>query len=268
MINNCKFDLFINHHKYSLEIPEQSGESIKKIASIPPGHSLYLGDITHSDYEKDQPEIPNDKTFTVCNGQHFWSREPRTRIAVTINCDKYHFRVPSQLGSALKERAGIELTDVLFRSGPCEDEVIPNNIEITLNCGDCFYSSPPADYGSPQISSTDVCSDQFECLPGPDGWTFLVIQNFRLPKGYTHTNTEVLVKLPPGFPDAAPDMFWTYPHLKTDTGGVPQGTSEELLLGKQWQRFSWHMVPGSWRPGISSLRDFIRCIRSRFERLN
>jgi hypothetical protein len=40
----------------------------------------------------------------------------------------------------------------------------------------------------------------------------------------------------------------------------------ENLLGMDWQRFSWHLTPGAWKPGVSTLRDFMRCIAARFLR--
>jgi hypothetical protein len=51
-------------------------------------------------------------------------------------------------------------------------------------------------------------------------------------------------------------------------GIVPKATSPERLLGKEWQRFSWHLAPGAWKPGVSEFRDFMRCIYSRFLRMN
>lgn len=278
MASNQNFKVFINSDKYSFDSVEQTGQSIKEAASIPLDHSLFIGYghyDRHGSCGEDQPpsskdhvEIPNDQVVTLKNSQHFWSEEQKVNIKVTINNEIYHFDSVTQTGQSLKERAMIDLADVLFRSQPVEDEVIPNEAEITLRCGDCFYSSPPANYGSPDLTPGDVGCDKFECIPQPGGWTFLVIPDFHLPDGYSHHSTQLLVKLPPGFPDAAPDMFWASPQIKTSAGGVPQGTSFESLLGQQWQRFSWHLTPGSWRPGISTLRDFMRCIRARFERRN
>lgn len=271
-------NVFINSDKYFFDSTEQSGQSIKEAASIPLDHPLFTG---HGRYDqhgicgedrhthsKDHIEIPNDQAVTLKNGQQFWSGDQMVNIRVTINNKIYHFDSTVQTGQSLKERADIDLNDVLFKSQSDEDEVIPNEVEVTLRCGDCFHSSPPANYGSTELTPSDVGCDKYESIPQPGGWTFLVIPEFRLPNGYSHQSTQLLVKLPPGFPDAAPDMFWVSPQIRTKVGSVPQGTSFESLLGQQWQRFSWHLTPGSWRPGISTLRDFMRCIRARFERRN
>lgn len=278
MKSNQEVRVFVNKEKFSFDNSEQTGLSIKEAAAIPVDHTLIVG---HGQYgedgecktpqdsdQRDYAEITDDQVVILQNGQRFWSREPQAGVDVSINRADYHFDNAIQTGQELKERAGINPQDVLFRSQPSEDEVIPNEAEITLHCGDCFYSSPPANYGSNEITPSDVGCEQFECVPQSNGWTFLVIPDFSLPDGYSHDRAQVLVKLPPGFPDAAPDMFWVSPHVKTQSGGVPQGTSTEPLLDDQWQRFSWHLGPGAWRPGVSTLRDFMRCIRSRFERRN
>lgn len=54
-------------------------------------------------------------------------------------------------------------------------------------------------------------------------------------------------------------------HLSPN-GGLPRATSTELLLGNNWQRFSWHLATGAWKPGVSTLRDYLRCICARFLR--
>ena len=100
----------------------------------------------------------------------------------------------------------------------------------------------------------------------PDGWTFLVIRDFELPVAYAPRHVRLLVKLPPLFPDAAPDMFWVSPDVRTVGGAMPRSTSREALLGEEWQRYSWHLAGGAWKPGVSTLRDYLRCVRGRFER--
>lgn len=183
-----------------------------------------------------------------------------------INRQKFSFDSPEQTGRALKERAGITLADVLFRDQPHEDEVITDDMRIMLKNGDHFHSAPPANYGSLQLAATDLGAARFDMLPQPNGWIFLMIHEYGLPGIYSPSLVRLIVKLPPLFPDAAPDMFWISPHVRVAGGAAPQGTSTETLLGEQWQRFSWHLLPGAWKAGTSTLRDFLRCVRARFEK--
>lgn len=191
-------------------------------------------------------------------------------IQIFINKKKFEIDNPVQTGASLKNLAGIPLNDVLFLQRSGEDEVIPNETKITLKNGDHLHSQPPADYGleAALISAAGIPAERAVLHSGADGWQFLVISDFELPKGFEPNRVELLIKLPPGFPDAAPDMFWVYPPVRTAAGNVPRATSNEHLLGKNWQRFSWHLAAGAWKPGVSELRDFLRCIHSRFLRMD
>ncbi len=187
-------------------------------------------------------------------------------IHIFINKKKFDLDNPVQTGASLKHLAGIPLNDVLFLQQPHEDEVIPNDKKITLKNGDHLHSQPPADYGlqSSILTAAGLGPARATLHDQPDGWCFLVISDYELPAGFQPGRVEILIKLPPGFPDAAPDMFWVYPAVRTPGGSLPRATTEERLLGKSWQRFSWHLSPGSWKPGISDLREFLRCVHSRF----
>lgn len=192
------------------------------------------------------------------------------RIHIFINKKKFEIENPVQTGASLKNLAGIPLNDVLFLQRPGEDEVIPNDTKITLKDGDHLHSQPPADYGlgTIMLAAAGIAAERAVLHPEAGGWQFLVISDFELPRGFEPNRVELLIKLPPGFPDAAPDMFWVFPAVRTAAGNLPRATSNENLLGKTWQRFSWHLAAGAWKPGISELRDFLRCIHSRFLRLD
>lgn len=96
------------------------------------------------------------------------------------------------------------------------------------------------------------------------GHTILILKGFALPIGFDHEHTDLLVRLPAGFPDTAPDMFWVDPQIRlTKTGAVPRAAEvTETIAGRQWQRFSRHFSGSPWRPGIDSLPSWILCIRS------
>ena len=191
-------------------------------------------------------------------------------IHIFINQKKYELEHPVQMGAALKHLAGIRLSDVLFLQRPGDDEVIANDAKVMLKNGDHLHSQPPADYGLglAQLAEAGLPPGRATLHAEPGGWEFLVIADYELPANFQPNRVELLVKLPPGFPDAAPDMFWVYPPVRTASGGQPRSTTMERLLGKDWQRFSWHLSGGAWKPGVSTLRDFLRCICGRFLRMD
>ena len=189
-------------------------------------------------------------------------------IKVYINRLEHKLECPEKTGAALKELAGIPLCDVLFLQGNCEDQVIANDTKVMLRDCDQLHSQPPANYGlSIDIAAeAGVSPERVAVHEQSGGWRFVVISEFNLPAAYTPRAVELLVKLPPLFPEAAPDMFWVRPAVRRADGRLPRSTTNESLLGRSWQRFSWHLLEGAWKPGSSTFRDFVRCIRGRLLR--
>jgi E2/UBC family protein E len=272
--------VFINQTRYSFEAERKTGRALKERAHIQLDHVLCVQaehhhlhaddcDCSHEG-ARDALEVVGDEQFVFLkNGQHFWSiAGARSAVTVTIDSKEYEFADPNETGRSLKERAGVALADVLFLDRPHEDEVIADDTKVTLKCGDCFHSAPPANYGNSALSAESVGFERFIAATQPDGWTFLIVSGYPIPDGFSANEVRLLIKLPPAFPDAAPDMFWVQPQIKTVSGAAPQGTSAETLLGEEWQRFSWHLAAGAWRPGTSTLRDYMRCVRARLEKRN
>jgi hypothetical protein len=188
------------------------------------------------------------------------------QIVFFVNQQRYVLDNEEQTGAAIKQLAGIPQSDVLFLRRPGEDPIVRNDDVVRVKDGDHFYAQPPADYGDTPKNVNVEGVEGVELHTQPDGWVFAVFPAFPVPDAYAPREVKLLVKLPPLFPDAAPDMFYVTPILKVANGNPPRGTSTTTLLGAEWQQFSWHLKPGAWRPGISTLRDYMACVRARFER--
>lgn len=94
------------------------------------------------------------------------------------------------------------------------------------------------------------------------GMTCVVIKSWLLPAGYDHSESDLLLRLPAGFPDVAPDMWWFAPAVKLASGGVIPATEVvENHLGREWQRWSRHFQPGQWRSGVDGLESFLALIQ-------
>lgn len=92
--------------------------------------------------------------------------------------------------------------------------------------------------------------------------TCLVIKSWQLPVGYDRTESDLLLRLPPGFPDVAPDMWWFAPGVRLASGVNVQATEVvEVHLGRSWQRWSRHFQPGQWRSGIDGLESYLALIQ-------
>lgn len=271
---NHPIHISINHVKHEVRENEMTGQAIKSLGGIPEDHVLCEDAEKASEHHQDHPHEPHElrviedhQRVKLVPGLRFYSLAPHEcAVTVTIDGKEYVFKHAKQTGKKIKERAGIPLADVLFLQEAKEDRVITDEECITLKCGDCFHSAPPANYGHTGGLPDDFSGGQV--LLQPDGWRFVVFDNYALPDGFSAKSVRLLVKLAPNFPDAAPDMFWVHPEIRTASNVVPQGTSLENVLGQQWQRFSWHLQAGAWKIGASTLRDFLRCVRARFEKRN
>lgn len=97
--------------------------------------------------------------------------------------------------------------------------------------------------------------------------TCLVFDAYQLPPGYDRSQSDLLLRLSPGYPDVPPDMWWFDPPVRLSNGQpVPATDCMEQHLGRSWQRWSRHLGPGQWRPGADCLETFLALIRRELER--
>jgi Prokaryotic E2 family E len=99
------------------------------------------------------------------------------------------------------------------------------------------------------------------------GFTCVVLKKDVLPDAYAPRIVDLLVRLPTGYPNANPDMFWTTPGVRLANGTEPAGAGALETYGQRtWQRWSRHYPSGGWRPGVDSLRTYIATIRGELRR--
>jgi hypothetical protein len=91
----------------------------------------------------------------------------------------------------------------------------------------------------------------------------LVIFDLGLPAGYQTARTDLLILLPSGFPDAAPDMWWCDPWVKLANGADPLNANVTEQIGpRSWQRFSRHFGAVRWAAGRSGVESYVTLIKS------
>lgn len=94
------------------------------------------------------------------------------------------------------------------------------------------------------------------------GMTCLVFPDWELPAGFDHSRADLLIRLPAGYPDLAPDMWWFYPAVQAADGHrIPATDVREVHLGRMWQRWSRHFNAGQWQSGIDGLESYLALIR-------
>lgn len=96
--------------------------------------------------------------------------------------------------------------------------------------------------------------------------TCIVFPRYQLPVGYDRDQSDLLIRLSPGYPDVPPDMWWFDPPIRLANGRMVQATEvTEHHLGRPWQRWSRHFNEGQWRSGVDCLESFIALIRRELE---
>ena len=92
----------------------------------------------------------------------------------------------------------------------------------------------------------------------------IILKDWQFPESYTPQTADVLIRLMPGYPLSAMDMFWTIPDIKLANGSYPQATEcREVYGGKTWQRWSRH---NDWRAGVDNIRTFITAMSEEIKR--
>lgn len=90
----------------------------------------------------------------------------------------------------------------------------------------------------------------------------VVIPQFSLPTGLNVSSSDLLLRLAPGYPDIAPDMWWFDPEVhRLDGIEIPATQAKEAHLGRVWQRWSRHFSQGQWNSGIDSLESYLALVR-------
>jgi hypothetical protein len=99
-----------------------------------------------------------------------------------------------------------------------------------------------------------------------NGMVCVVLPNWQLPAGLSVAETDLLLRLPAGYPDIAPDMWWVAPAIQRADGGVIPATEvTEQCLGREWQRWSRHFQTGQWQSGVDGLESYFALIRSELQ---
>lgn len=93
------------------------------------------------------------------------------------------------------------------------------------------------------------------------GMLCVVFANWKLPSGYMQSNSDLLIRLPPGYPDLPPDMWWFDPAITRPDGvTIPATEVVEAILGRNWQRWSRHLDPSHWNSGTDGLESYLSLV--------
>jgi len=99
-------------------------------------------------------------------------------------------------------------------------------------------------------------------LASEAGMSCVIIPRFILGKGFTLTESDLLFRLSPGYPDVNPDMWWFSPViLRLDGKPIAATQLREYHLSREWQRWSRHLTAGQWRSGVDGIESYVAIVR-------
>lgn len=94
----------------------------------------------------------------------------------------------------------------------------------------------------------------------------LILKQYRLPSGhYDLETTDILILLPSGYPDIAPDMFFLLPWVKLARSQKypPRANISYQFKGQNWQRWSRHNR--QWRRGVDGIWTMLKRVNNALE---
>lgn len=94
----------------------------------------------------------------------------------------------------------------------------------------------------------------------------VIFRDYVLPAGrFDQTKADILVLLPPGYPDVRPDMFFAMPWIKLCRSAQYPRAADQAhdFQNRRWQRWSRHN--DQWRPGVDGIWTMLRRIDTALE---
>lgn len=99
------------------------------------------------------------------------------------------------------------------------------------------------------------------------GWLSLVVRGWPLPPGYDRDVVDLLLRVPPGYPDMPLDMWYFFPAVgRADGVSIEQTQVREHFGGQEWQRWSRHLNPNDWKPGVDGIQSYLARLRGELAR--
>lgn len=254
-----------------------SGAVLRKLGSVPAGHLMYEERID----ERDRLIEPHDLIDLDGRGvESFISRTPHW----TLNVQGVEIKVetPTILVSDALTQAGFDTAQswhiFLKVEGQAKRAVQPTDhidlrtpgiekLRLTpkeVNNGE----APPAprrDFALLDADDTylDQSGARWETVADA-GRRWLLIHHYRVPAGYTADRTRLALEIPPTYPGAQIDMFYTYPPLALVLGRPIDCTHIPASIGgvayNGWSRHRGPTAP--WNPAFDNVSTQLALVES------
>jgi hypothetical protein len=267
--------IHIDQKKYDAPSSTMTGAQIRTLASPPisSDRDLFLVVAGPADDRK----VGDPEVIELKPGTHFFSAPTTINpgdhgIPIQIDGKPYTTPTATMTGAGIRSLVtppiGADRDLFLVVPGPADDVKVGDADAIELKPGSHFFSAPktinPGDSG-PRLPEADeeylaAKAISYQLLPGASEVFFIAKDLAVSPTKWDRAQTDLMLRIPNGYPNAGLDMFWVDPPLQLRTGGYPVSADRfEDHAGRRWQRFSRHLAT-PWRPGVDGIGSFLALV--------
>ncbi|MBA4340089.1 MAG: hypothetical protein C0421_14755 [Hyphomonas sp.] len=263
------FKIRIDDRSYNVDDPKLTGSLLLRLSGKRPiDEYLVFLKLANGGFE----EIRLDETvdLTQPGVERFMTFESSASYRLVIDGERIEWGAQLITGLKLKQIAGVDPDKyALWRE-------VRGSEDIELANEDIIDLSEPGLERFFTVIAQTTAGDAGPALPQGDqrylseqgyryelayeaGQTAIILRAVDLPKGrYDVELADILIMLPPGYPDAPPDMFYCLPWLRLVAHGAYPNCADVPLSfqGQTWQRWSRHN--NEWRPGKDGIWTMLK----------
>ncbi|WP_108519113.1 multiubiquitin domain-containing protein [Bradyrhizobium algeriense] len=271
-----QYETAINDTLHSFRDPVVTGEQILETAKLFPTDE-YLIFLKLQDGQLDEIRLDETVDLRTEGIERFITFKSDRSFRFTLDGRRFEWGLPFITGLQLKRLAGVDpkTYGVWLAQRVGDDRLIGNTEQVDLRAEgvERFFTgidtttegAGPAVLPPDDREYLENCGIVFE-ERNEGGVKALVLKGRSLPSGRFDSGVvDILIVLPPAYPDCAPDMFYLTPWVRLVTSKrYPQAADQPYAFaGRSWQRWSRHNT--AWRPGVDGIWTMLRRIERALE---
>jgi hypothetical protein len=270
------FDVKIDGKTFSFNDPIVTGAQVLQKAQLfPTDDHLVFQELNDGQLE----EIRPDESVDLRNDglEQFITFKSDRSFRFVLDGRKFEWGLPFLTGLQLKRMAGVDPNSygVWLSQRVGDDRLIGNKEKVDLQGDGTERFFTGIDTTTEGAGATVLPLEDREYLQAQaiafeevvEGHTrAVVIKGWSLPPAHFDIGlADVLILLPPAYPDCAPDMFYLLPWVRLVTSKRYPSAADQphAFAGMTWQRWSRHN--NAWRPGIDGIWTMLRRIERALE---
>lgn len=270
------FDTIINDSTHRFSDPIVTGQQILEAARLFPADE-YLIFQGLDDGQLEEIRLDESVDLRREGRERFITFKSDRSFRFTLDGRRFEWGLPFITGLQLKKLAGVDPATygVWLAQRVGDDRLIGNKERVDLEAVgvERFFTgidTTTEGAGEPVLPPEDreyLVSSGIAFEERSEGVVkAVVLKGWSLPQGrFDNKAADVLILLPPAYPDCAPDMFYLLPWVRLVLSNqFPKAADVPHVFGGQnWQRWSRHNT--EWRPGVDGNWTMVRRVERALE---